>query len=82
MQVPPGPVIVEQLKEQVRAKGLDRFDRVVVVAGKNYARIIKKSFVDVTEFVYPLQGYSGNGKMMQAMNRAIKNGHPLTGYEV
>lgn len=59
-----GPIIASQLKEQAKVIGLQKYDRVVVVAGKNYAKYIEVSLTGVKEFIYPLQGRRGMGYMM------------------
>lgn len=71
------PVDICFLRQQVRGKGLDRFERIIVLAGKNYEVIIVKSFSDDREFLYPLRGCKGMGYMMQRMDRAIKDKTPL-----
>ena len=72
-----GPISMQRLQEQVREKKLDRFDRVIIIAGKKYAQIVKQSFTGSQEFICPLSHCKGMGYMMQHLDRAIKEGYPL-----
>jgi hypothetical protein len=38
------PVSVEKLKEQIREKGLDRFDKVVMLGGQDYIETAERAF--------------------------------------
>jgi hypothetical protein len=72
----PEAVSRENLQEQAQRLGLDRFDRVVVVAGKDYVaavrRVLPKLRVDA-----PLAGARGIGDMMKRVRTALNRGEPL-----
>ncbi|ADI31336.1 DUF6884 domain-containing protein [Staphylothermus hellenicus] len=70
------PISIEELKAQAHMKGLYRYDRIIVLAGRNYAEIVKKVFSN-KEVVTPLSKYKGLGYMMQKLNEAIRRGVPL-----
>ncbi len=71
-----GPISIMNLREQAIAKGLNKYDRVVVLAGKNYVQYIESSLID-KEFIYPLKGCKGMGYMMQIIDQAIKKNEIL-----
>ncbi len=67
------PIKVDALKDQARKKGLQDYERVVILGGRNYVRIAKEVFAGM-EVRTPLEGCKGIGYMMQRMNEAIKKG--------
>ncbi len=72
----PEAISRENLREQAQRLGLDRFDRVVVVAGKDYVTAVRwalpKLRVDA-----PLSGARGIGDMMKRVKTALNGGEPL-----
>ena len=72
----PEAISSESLREQAQRLGLDRFDRVVVVAGKDYVAAVRwalpKLRVDA-----PLAGARGIGDMMKRVRTALDRGEPL-----
>ncbi|MGQ0663547.1 MAG: DUF6884 domain-containing protein [Pseudomonadota bacterium] len=62
----------EQLHEQVRRKGLDRFGRVVVIGGSEYAKRVRDAFQGTgVEVVTPLYGKGGIGSMQGWLKRMV-----------
>jgi len=58
------PISVEELSKQVKEKGLDRYEKILVLGGKKYVSMVK---------IYtPLEGYKGIGYMMNRLNQALK----------
>jgi hypothetical protein len=67
---------VRELKAQLDAKGLDRYDGVVVLGGRNYAAVVRAVFAGKQVYT-PLEGCRGIGFMMQKLKQAITRGVPL-----
>ena len=65
------PIKVEYLKKQRKEKNLDGYDEIVVLGGKNYAKMAKEVFSE-KEIHLPLNDCKGIGYMMGKMNDAIK----------
>jgi hypothetical protein len=70
------PVTIEELREQIKSKRLDSYDKYIVIGGKNY--------VDITEILfhnknlqYPLANSKGMAFAIKMMAEAIKNGVSL-----
>jgi hypothetical protein len=70
------PIPQDELYRQIVEKGLDKFDRIVVLGGKDYIDIAKEIFSQKGIHT-PLSGCRGNGEMMQKLNEAIQRGVPL-----
>jgi len=70
------PISVGELSAQARDKGLDQYDRVVLLLGRNYVERVHQVFPS-KEIVAPLTGCKGIGYMMAALNGAISRGVPL-----
>jgi hypothetical protein len=70
------PISQNELSKQIIEKGLNKFDRIVVLGGKDYVNIIKAVF-NQKEIHTPLSGCRGNGEMMKKINDAIQRGVPL-----
>lgn len=64
------PVDFDFLSNQVIEKKLDDYDKIVVVAGKNYENILKTVFND-KEVYNPLNGCKGIGYMMNRLSVLI-----------
>ncbi len=64
------PITLETLHSQVNQKNLKSFDRIVVLGGIYYRNIILSVLPD-KEYVFPLEGITGLGKMMQALNSML-----------
>lgn len=70
------PVSVSALREQIRQLGLNRFQTVICLGGKEYRAIVREAFAnEPTDIVFPFAGLP-IGKMMQATKRAISSGEP------
>lgn len=70
------PISVDELRKQAEEKGLMKYDEIVVVAGSNYANIVRKVFRR-KKIITPLKGFGGMGPMISAMKRAIREGKEL-----
>lgn len=70
------PISLDTLAQQIAPKGLNCFDEITVVAGKNYVNVIKNLMPNL-KIETPLSGCKGNGYMVKKMNEAIKQGKPI-----
>jgi hypothetical protein len=70
------PITTKELSAQVMAKGLDNYERIVIIGGKNYVEMASEVFSS-KEILTPLSGCKGIGYMMGKLNDAIKRGVPL-----
>lgn len=70
------PITTTELSHQVREKGLDRYEEIVVLGGKNYVEIAAKVFSQ-KESHTPLSDCKGIGYMMGRLKTAITRGVPL-----
>ncbi|ANF22665.1 DUF6884 domain-containing protein [Thermococcus piezophilus] len=70
------PIGVEELRRQAEQKGLMKYDEIVVVAGSNYVKIVRKVFAG-KKIITPLKGLGGMGLMISAIKRAIEDGREL-----
>jgi len=64
------PISVEELSKQVKEKGLDKYEKILVLGGKKYVSVVRKVFSKKKIYV-PLEGYKGIGYMMNRINKAI-----------
>jgi len=65
------PIGVDDLILQIEQKGLNNYDRIVVLGGKSYAKVINKAFEGKIIF-NPLANCKGLGYMMHYLNESIK----------
>lgn len=70
------PIGIEELRRQAEEKCLMKYDEVVVVAGNDYAKIVKKVF-ERKRIRTPLVGLGKMGNMISEMKKAIKEGKEL-----
>ena len=70
------PITVDELKVQAEKKKLYDFEKIVVLGGKNYTRIVRSVFQD-KKILEPLSGCKGIGYMMSKLKKAIEKGFPL-----
>lgn len=66
------PVKVEQLRKQAEKMGLNEYDKIVVLGGKEYINVVTKVF-PASKLIAPFKGLP-LGKMMQAVKKAISKG--------
>jgi hypothetical protein len=70
------PISLSELSCQIIKKGLNTFDRIVVLGGGNYVNMIKAVFSQ-KEIHTPLSGCHGIGYMMRKLKGSIQRGVPL-----
>jgi len=70
------PISLNELSNQIIEKGLNTFDRIVVLGGKNYVNMIKAVFHQKIIHT-PLTDFQGIGYMMGRLNDSIQRGVPL-----
>ena len=70
------PIDVRTLALQVLEKGLNDFDQVIVLGGRNYRMIVEAVFTD-KRILTPLASCRGIGYMMSEMKSAVQMGKPL-----
>lgn len=70
------PISVNQLAAQVTEKGLDKYEQIVVLGGKNYGTMIREVFAE-TDILLPLSDCKGMGYMMKKLHKAIKEHTPM-----
>lgn len=58
------PISLSELKAQAKQKGLDTFDVVIALGGKNYIEIVKEVFMSSAKVITPVEGLS-IGKAMK-----------------
>ncbi|MCL0051946.1 hypothetical protein M1M92_00400 [Peptococcaceae bacterium] len=69
-------ITIEGLKSQAEEKGLYDYDKIIVLGGKNYVRIVKNVFQN-KEIYSPLSDCKGIGYMMGKLKDAIEKGKSL-----
>lgn len=66
------PISAVELCKQAQEKGLLEYDRIVVMGGANYRKMMALVFKG-KQLVFPLQGMKAMGPMIGWMNQAIRN---------
>lgn len=67
------PITINELSNQLMENGLNNFDKIVVLGGKNYVNMIKAVF-RIKNIYAPLSDCQGIGYMMGKLNEAIRRG--------
>ncbi|ASK63692.1 hypothetical protein CFK37_16775 [Virgibacillus phasianinus] len=70
-------ITIDRLQQQVREKQLDRYDELIILAGKKYKKVIADSFNCDMPKKFPLETFSGMGYMQQALKQAVADNRPL-----
>ena len=70
------PISLNELKTSISTKKLLKYNKIIVLGGKNYTKIIKAVFADKNVY-NPLSKCKGIGFMMHELNDALKNRAPL-----
>lgn len=70
------PVSIVTLASQIRRRGLDRYQRIVVLGGRRFICMVEDAFGG-RKVRAPLAGVGGIGDMMHEMNVALDTGLPL-----
>ena len=72
----PGSVQPDVLREQIKLKGLDRYDECVVLAGRDYVYAVREAYPNMlVRAVFEAGG--GIGKQMSVVLGAMRRGEPL-----
>lgn len=72
----PGSVRPAELIEQTEQKGLNGYDEIVVLAGREYVDAVKNAFPD-REVRAVFEGVGGIGKQMRVVREAMRRGEVL-----
>jgi hypothetical protein len=68
-----GPISTDKLKEQIKSKELDSYDKIVVLGGKEYLEPVRRAFEGTgCVVVSPFEGMR-IGERMRALNVLIKD---------
>ncbi|WP_164669246.1 DUF6884 domain-containing protein [Virgibacillus doumboii] len=70
-------ITFDRLKEQIHQKQLDQFDKLVILTGNKYKRVIDGCFDDSMPRTFPLLQYGGIGYIIQALKQSVENNRPL-----
>ncbi len=70
------PIGIDDLILQLEQKRLNNYDRIVVLGGKSYVKVINKAF-EGKIISNPLANCEGLGYMMHHLNESIKKGFEL-----
>ena len=70
------PISLEKLKAQVTKKGLEKYQNIIVIAGREYVRKVQQVFPE-KEVSTPLIHCSSQGNMMRRLRNAREKGEPL-----
>jgi hypothetical protein len=70
------PIGPEALSTQVKERGLDVYEQIVVVAGRDYVQIVRQAMTGKSIHA-PLSECKGNGYMMRELNKTMAEGLPL-----
>lgn len=65
-------ILISELKEQAKSKGLFSFKEITVLGGKHYADRAKTVFNQGQELFFPLSDCRGIGYMLQKLTRALE----------
>jgi hypothetical protein len=65
------PISIEQLKRQAEEKNLNRFKKIIIIAGKNCGRIASEVFPDAV-IINPLNGHGGIFKQANILSEAVR----------
>lgn len=66
------PITRDELSLQIRSMGLDKYEKIIVLGGKYYTRMVKKLFIE-KEVYNPLDQCKGIGYMMKKLNDLTRN---------
>jgi len=64
------PISIDELTVQKLDKKLNEYNKIVLVAGKNYSSIVDELFTE-PKIETPLEGCKGIGYMMSRLNKLI-----------
>ncbi|WP_416150542.1 DUF6884 domain-containing protein [Salipaludibacillus sp. HK11] len=70
-------ISVEELKAQLKTKGLDKYERFVVLTGSKYFPILDQTLPANVELNFPLLDCDGIGFMQRELKRAVERNSPL-----
>ncbi|WP_208589424.1 DUF6884 domain-containing protein [Gracilibacillus suaedae] len=73
----PEVITIDILRNQLKEKGLDLFQDIVVLTGKKYQPIINQTFQQAESIQYPLLGTKGIGQMQGLLKNSMNNNKAL-----
>ena len=64
--------LIDCLKKQIKEKNLDAYDKIIVIAGKDYLEIVKEVFKD--KKIYTIKGWQNKkyGEKLKLLNEILK----------
>ncbi|WP_342439136.1 DUF6884 domain-containing protein [Paenibacillus sp. FSL L8-0436] len=71
-------ILLDQLHEQAKSKGLLAYEEVTVLGGKHYAERVKAIFNQGQQLIFPLSDCKGIGYMLQKITHALEENRELT----
>jgi hypothetical protein len=66
-------ITTEDLRNQIKEKGLMEFQEIIVLGGKKYTKVISEIFGESYQVSYPLSDCKGIGYMLQRLNKAVES---------
>jgi hypothetical protein len=70
------PITIGELKVQAAKKGFEKYQNIIVIAGKEYVRRVQQVFPE-KEISTPLIHCSSQGQMMSKLRNAREKGKPV-----
>ncbi|WP_106497831.1 DUF6884 domain-containing protein [Lentibacillus sp. Marseille-P4043] len=70
-------ISMEHLREQVKEQQLDQYDKLIVLTGKKYKKVVYESFGNSVPASFPLLQCKGIGYMQQLLKKAVEEGKPI-----
>lgn len=70
------PIGIQKLKKQRKTKNLHQYNKIIVIGGNYYTKIVKEIFNDKL-VENPLSNCKGIGYMMQYLNKLMNNSNKL-----
>jgi len=71
------PISVNQIKKQIEEKRLNKFDEIIFLGGKDYAKVVSQAFANLSKRVKtPITGLR-LGVAAGKVKKAIKNNNPF-----
>ncbi|RYG73981.1 hypothetical protein EU245_03700 [Lentibacillus lipolyticus] len=72
-------ITADRLRQQVRAKQLDQYDRLIILTGQKYRPVLNSCIPGSMPREYPLMQFGGIGYILQALKRSVETDTPIHG---